>query len=378
MNEDRDLNDPKALLIRAKDFGTGSGFFVKKNLIATNIHVVAGATSVSAKLIDIETNVVIKEFIIESITAFDSKNDLVILKIAGEGTPLPIGDSDLLQSGDIVQSIGYPNEEYTITEGPIHSIRNSDKWIRMSFKTIGGNSGGPVLNGSGEVIGIAVSDSTCFSFTIPVNAVKMLLTQTHGIEPLPQWQKREQIHAYICMVQSQIKHAESLYGEAIIDLDKAIQLDPYNVRPWFSRGVVKSDLGQSKSSEGNVAEARQYYQDAIVNYTEAIRLCADFASAYNNLANAKRLLGISAVGLGNMETAQNLYQEAIININTAMDLAPCVPIFYHTRGEIMYALSNYTAAIEDDEKACKIDPKYTDVCKDLELAKKVLEQQKIL
>ena len=369
MKENAGLGYPKALLIRSKE-STGSGFFVAENLIVTNIHVVVGATSISAKVLGADT-----AYTIEGVAAFDAKNDLVILKIAGKGTPLPIGDSDLLQTGDIVQSIGYPNGEYKITGGPIHSIRNSDKWIRMSFKTIGGNSGGPVLNGSGEVIGVAVSDSDCFSFTIPVNAVKMLLTQTHRVEPLAKWQERKQIHAYALMVQSQIKHSKSLYSEAIVGLDKAIQLNPDNVRPWFRRGVAKSDLGQSKSEEGNVAEAQQYYQDAIVNYTEAIRLCTDFAAAYNNRANAKRLLGISAVGLGNIETAQNLYQEAIININTAMDLAPCVSLFYHTRGEIMYALGDNSAAIEDYERTREMDPNYTDVCKDLEIAKDALRQQ---
>ena len=366
MKENAGLGYPKALLIRSKE-STGSGFFVAENLIVTNIHVVVGATSISAKVLDTDT-----AYTIEGVAAFDAKNDLVILKIAGKGTPLPIGDSDLLQTGDIVQSIGYPNGKYKITAGPIHSIRNSDKWIRMSFKTIGGNSGGPVLNGSGEVIGVAVSDSDCFSFTIPVNAVKMLLTLTHRVEPLAKWQERKQIHAYALMVQSEIKHSKSLYSEAIVDLDKAIQLNPDNVRPWFRRGVAKSDFGQSKSEEGNVAEAQQYYQDAIVNYTEAIRLCTDFAAAYNNRANAKRLLGISAVGLGNIETAQNLYQEAIININTAMDLAPCVSLFYHTRGEIMYALGDNSAAIENYETAREIDPNYTDVCQDLELAREAL------
>ena len=178
------------------------------------------------------------------------------------------------------------------------------------------------------------------------------------------------------MVQSQINHFESLYGEAIVDLDKAIQLNPDNVRPWFRRGVAKSDLGQSKSEEGNVAEAQQYYQDAIDNYTEAIKLCADYAVAYNNRANTKRFLGISAVGLGNIETAQNLYQEAIVDVNVAIDLAPCVPLFYHTRGEIMYALNDYSGAVENYERACEIDPDYTDVCKDLELAKEALRQQK--
>ena len=111
MEENRELSDPAALLIQV-DGGNGSGFFVGKNLIATNIHVVAGTTSVSGKLIETQT-----EFVVEGVAAFDPKNDLVILKIVGEGTPFPLGDSNLVKSGDIVQAIGYPNRKYTLTEG---------------------------------------------------------------------------------------------------------------------------------------------------------------------------------------------------------------------------------------------------------------------
>ena len=374
MEGNRALNNPKALFISAEGFGDGSGFFVEENLIATNIHVVAGATPVSAKLVDIQGNT-IEKFIVQGVKAFDAKNDLVILKIAGKGTSLPIGNSDLLQNNDIVRAIGYPAGVYKVTQGHIHSIRNSDKWIRMNFKTIGGNSGGPVLNRKGEVIGIAVINNACFSFAVPVNAVKMLLIQAQEIELVAQWQQRKQIRAYAYLVQSEIKCKAGNYDEAIANLDTAVQLNPDHIQSWFRRGVTKSVLSESKFEGGNVVGAQQYYQDAIADYTEAIRLCVDFAVAYNNRANAKRLLGISEAKLENVETAQNLYQEAMIDINIALELAARVPLFHHTRGEIKAALGDYSEAIENYEAARKIDPKYTDVCKDLELAKKALEQQ---
>ena len=418
MEENRELNEPKALFIIARDFGNGSGFFVEEDLIATNIHVVAGATSISAKVVGANT-----AYTVEGVAAFDAKNDLVILKVAGEGMPLPIGDIDLLQSGDIVQSIGYPNGKYKITEGPIHSVRDSDKWIRMRFKTDSGNSGGPVLNGNGEVIGVAVADANCFSFATPVNAVKALLAPSQAIEPLVQWQKRKQIQAYAYLVQSKINLARFHYDDAIADLDKAIQLNPncflfyYNravakehlsqskveegdvaeaqqhyqgaiadymkaiklcpdcAAAYSNRGTVKSLLGQSKVEEGNIAEAQQHYQGAIADLTEAIGLYEDFAIAYNNRADAKCRFGKSEDTVGNVETAQSLYQEAIIDINTAIELDANIAVFYHTRGQIKAALGDYSAAIKNYERVREMDPDYTDVCKDLELAKRALEQQ---
>lgn len=421
MNEDRDLNDPKALLIKVEDVKKGSGFFVSRDLIATNIHVVAKGTSVSAELVG--ANAV---YTVEEVVAFDARNDLVILKVVGEGVPLPIGDSDLVQSGDIVRSTGYPNGKYKVTEGPIHSIRSSDKWIRMKFRAISGNSGGPVLNDTGEVIGVAVAVADYFTFAIPVKAVKMLLAQTQEIEPLAQWQERKQIRAYACFVESQEKHSPNLYCKAIADLDKAIQLNPNCVYFYHRRGFVKSqlgklktdegdimaanqfyrgtiddsteaiklcpdyavaynnqgtaksNLGQSKLNEGNITEAQRHFRDAISDYTKGIELCTNLTIVYNNRADTKWHFGKSEEAAGNIEAAKDLYQAALIDVNTAIKLDSDVALFHHTHGQIKAALGDYSAAIEDYEKARGIDPDYTDVCKDLELAKKALEQQKIL
>ena len=377
MEENMELGDPIALLIRAKDAGRGSGFFVGKNLIATNIHVVAAATSVSAELVGTKT-----EFIVEGVAAFDAKNDLVILKIAGEGTPLPLGDSNSVKSGDVVQAVGYPGGKHKVTNGVIHSIRNSDKWIRMKCETLDGNSGGPALNRNSEVVGIAVAVANCLSFAIPVNAIKALLAVSQAMEPLRQWSEREHIQAYACLVQSKIKLAGDHYDDAIVNLDKAIQLNPdyflfYCSRgsakiclgqskveegnvveaqryyqdavndyteviklcpdcaaSYSERGVAKSQLGQSKVEEGNVVEAQRHYQDAINDHTEAIKLCLDYDPAYNNRADVKLHFGKSEGKTGNMKAAKDLYQEALIDINTAIKLDSNIALFFHTRGEM--------------------------------------------
>lgn len=420
MEESRDLNDPKALLIRAEGIGKGSGFFVGKNLVATNIHVVAAATSIFVELLG-ATNT---EFEVTGVTAFDPKNDLVILKIVGEGTPLPIGSSCLLQSGNIVQAISCPSGEYEVTAGTVHGILHNNKWIRMKVRTSDGSSGGPVLNRDGEIIGIVISGEPPYSYAIPGSILKTLLDQAQVMEPLAQWQEREQIRGYAYLAQSKKHKINNNNETAIVDLDKAIQLNPDFFLSWFSRGRIKvclgrskaedsnvavaqecyreavadytkaiklcpdyadshnglgnaqSSLGQSKVEEGDMVEARQHYQDAIDNHTKAIELCSDYDSVYNNRADAKCHFGKLEDAIGNVEAAQSLYQEALIDIDTAIELDSGCAVFYHTRGEIKAALGDYSAAMEDYERSQEIDPDYTDVGKDLEIAKKALEQQR--
>ena len=72
----------------------GSGFFVAPDKIVTNIHVLADATTVTAKSVDAEI-----VYTIEGIIAFDDINDLVVLKIAEEDTPFPISASNIVRKG---------------------------------------------------------------------------------------------------------------------------------------------------------------------------------------------------------------------------------------------------------------------------------------
>ncbi len=87
--------------------GGGTGFFVAPDKIATNCHVAAGVSGlVTAKLSHKET-----VWLVEGIVAYDIAYDIAILKVTGEGTPLSLGDSDMLQSGDPAFLVGFPSPE---------------------------------------------------------------------------------------------------------------------------------------------------------------------------------------------------------------------------------------------------------------------------
>ncbi len=111
--------------------GVGNGFFVARNKVATNIHVVAHLEPVLVQSVDHE-----KRWTVEGATAFDMKNDLAILKVTGAGAPLPLGNSDTVQSGEAVSAVGYPKGKYTVSEGTLHSIRDSGSIYQSGLCTV--------------------------------------------------------------------------------------------------------------------------------------------------------------------------------------------------------------------------------------------------
>ena len=166
----------------------GSGFFVKQGQIATNLHVVEGATRGYAKLVGKE-----KKFNIEGYTAIDEKRDLIILKVADFGTQtIPLGNSDLVQVGETVYAVGNPRGlEGTFSDGIISNIRrvSNDKLIQITAPLSPGSSGGPVLTRKGEVIGVSVltiRDGQNLNFAIPSNYLKTLIAKIGYAKPLSQ------------------------------------------------------------------------------------------------------------------------------------------------------------------------------------------------
>ena len=134
----------------------GSGFFVRDGEVASNLHVVKGAARGYAKIIGQKT-----KFDIEGITAVDSERDLVVLKISGaHARALALGNSESVQVGETVYAVGNPQGlEGTFSQGIVSSIREvgTDKLLQITAPISPGSSGGPVLNGKGEVIGVSVA-----------------------------------------------------------------------------------------------------------------------------------------------------------------------------------------------------------------------------
>jgi serine protease Do len=144
--------------------GQGSGFIVGSDgVILTNAHVVKGAKEVTVKLADR------REFPAK-VLGSDEQTDVAVIKIDAKGLPtLPLGDSKDLQAGEWVLAIGSPfGFEHSVTAGIVSATSRSlpgdgfVPFIQTDVAVNPGNSGGPLFNARGEVVGI---NSQIFSRT---------------------------------------------------------------------------------------------------------------------------------------------------------------------------------------------------------------------
>jgi serine protease Do len=132
----------------------GSGFIIESNgYILTNAHVVDGADSIYVTLTD-------KREFKAKLIGLDKRTDVALVKVEAAGLPrLPIGDSSKLRVGEWVLAIGSPfGLENTVTAG-IVSAKSRDTgdylpFIQTDVAVNPGNSGGPLINTRGEVVGI--------------------------------------------------------------------------------------------------------------------------------------------------------------------------------------------------------------------------------
>lgn len=165
--------------------GTGTGFlFSSDGYLFTNSHVVKKAAHLRTVLYDgsIHNAILIGE---------DQYTDLAILKIdAVDYTPAKLGDSDILSIGQLAIAIGNPlGFQHTVTAGVISALGrtlssemgiNMDSMIQTDASLNPGNSGGPLINADGEVIGVntaTIWGAQGLCFAISINTAKSVANQ---------------------------------------------------------------------------------------------------------------------------------------------------------------------------------------------------------
>jgi len=169
--------------------GVGSGFIVSATgLILTNNHVVTGATSLTVSLDD-------GRQLTATVVSTDPTHDLAIVKVNATGlTPVSLGDSSSVQVGQLAIAIGSPlgtftdsvtqgiisglNRTITVTDESTRSQQDLTGLIQTDAAVNPGNSGGPLLDATGSVVGIITASSSNaqdIGFAIPINQAKAMI-----------------------------------------------------------------------------------------------------------------------------------------------------------------------------------------------------------
>ena len=186
----RELDEPGSL---PSDFdvphqGSGSGFIIDRDgFILTNFHVIENADRITVTLSD-------GRALRGEVVGMDPAIDVALLRVSAPGAlePAPLGNSDDLRVGEWVCAIGNPlGYVHSVTVGVVSFVGRKlfdaslDDYIQTDAAINFGNSGGPLINARGEVIGInsAISSrASNIGFAVPINQALAILPQlkAHG------------------------------------------------------------------------------------------------------------------------------------------------------------------------------------------------------
>jgi tetratricopeptide (TPR) repeat protein len=285
----------------------GSGFFVQDDLIVTNYHVVKGYSRISVKLVGH------KEIYQAKVVTASSAKDLAFLRVIGvQATPLSFGNVREVAVGDEVYAIGNPEGlEATLSQGIVSGNRliGGNRYFQISAAISRGSSGGPILNKSGEVIGVAVAalrTGQNLNFAIPVSEVTALMNGTPAIAA-----GADDDDKYIeTTTQPKRKLALSPYvKEEITKAIDRVHKQPNSADAHFMLAEIyrRKDIYEGVSSE-----------DAIKEYKRVIQINPEHAQAYFGLAELHRTASFASASIprenlrnAERETAIRFYRESI-------------------------------------------------------------------
>src|SRR2546423_1093084 len=168
--------------------GVGSGFVVSRNgLVATSLHVIGEGRPVEIRFANGE------KYSATEIHAWDRKLDLAVIRIdATNLSALKLGESAEVKQGASVVAMGNPRGlTHSVVQGVVSAFRDFEngRMIQLAIPIEPGNSGGPLLDANGRVIGILEMKSAVtenLGFATPIDALKTLLDKPNPV-PAERW-----------------------------------------------------------------------------------------------------------------------------------------------------------------------------------------------
>ena len=312
---------------------TGSGFFVGQGKVVTNLHVIRGATRVDIKTLDGKG----RTYPVAGLLAVDEEGDLALMSVdmpADRARPIELAP-ELPDEGETIFVIGNPLKlEGSVTNGIVSAVRevpNVGRIIQITAPISHGNSGSPVFNLRGQVLGVVtvkVTNGQNINLAIAAERVRDLRGET--VRPLNDLSSKTKGDVSETLYRTGL---ESLwlgnYDSALGFFETAVNRNPKRVDAWVQVGYCK--VKQGKNAEGIRAYQRAlqlkpgsaeilnklgdayYYagrlREAIESYTQATRLRPDLAESYYNLAITYYESGNRTMAADEARTLQRLDQK---------------------------------------------------------------------
>jgi tetratricopeptide (TPR) repeat protein/V8-like Glu-specific endopeptidase len=332
----------------------GSGFIVKKTdetyYVVTAYHVVSAETKYTLITPDGE-----RYNLDSNKISYKSGTDLSVVQFTSSKTYqiAKIGNSDSAPEGSTVYVAGFPartsavssSELYRFLKGEVSANASQplDEGYSLVYTnpTLGGMSGGPVLNEQGEVIAIhgkaetqaqSTTDgvkaiSTGNNLGISVNTFLRLALLDTGVKaPVQVAAAPKADDFYLKGVDLEEKKD---YRGAIEEYNKALDINPKYGKAYFGRGNVHKELKD--------------YPKALADYSKTIAIDPKYAAAYNNRGIVHKQL--------------KDYPKAVADYNQAIAIDPKLALAYGNRGIVRAELKDYPKALADFNQVLAIDPK---------------------
>jgi len=254
--------------------GSGSGFVISSDgFIVTNNHVIENAFSIKASFADgLELNA--------TLAGTDPSTDIAVLKVFdGDLKPLQFANSDMLEAGQIAIAIGNPmGLQHTVTAGVVsatgRSLRASngrmiDDVIQTDAALNPGNSGGPLVNSEGKVIGLNTAmipnaKGLCFavSLNLPTYVAGQLILNgkvkraqlgvaaqpvnlTQRIIGANQLKTRSGVYVFEIVTHKKVNNSQLIVGDIIVEFDGKPIATVDNLHKYLNEDVIgkKIELG---------------------------------------------------------------------------------------------------------------------------------------
>ncbi|CAN5617833.1 hypothetical protein BH11MYX1_BH11MYX1_17490 [soil metagenome] len=181
-----DASSPAVVRVEAGNDRVGTGFILDRSgLIATNLHVIEGESTIKVKLYKDGG-----EYQVVSIAGVDRSHDLALMRIKPRGNLaiVKLGDSSVVSAGDRIYAIGNPlGMDYSVSDGLISQVRQLSAELtilQISAPISQGSSGGPLFNQFGEVIGVTtmiVTQGQNINLAVPGNYLVPMVKQEQAI-----------------------------------------------------------------------------------------------------------------------------------------------------------------------------------------------------